>query len=54
MDIRIDAILSVTDIPECISIKQIQQASVQDQTLTAFKKTSISVDLLCTRDEVHS
>ena len=31
MDIRIDAIQSVTDIPECILISQIQQASVQDE-----------------------
>ena len=33
MDIRIDAIQSVTDISECISILQIQQASTQDDHL---------------------
>ena len=33
MDIRIDAIQSATDILECVSIKQTQQASVQDEHL---------------------
>ena len=37
MDIRIDVIQSVTDIPECISISQIQQASVQDEHLQHLK-----------------
>ena len=37
MDIRIDAIQSVTDIPECVSISQIQQASVQDDHLQCLK-----------------
>ena len=37
MDIRIDAIQSVTDILECISILQIQQASVQDKHLQCLK-----------------
>ena len=33
MDIRIDPIQSATDIPECMSIAQIQQASTQDDHL---------------------
>ena len=37
MDIRIDVIQSVTDILECISIPQIQQASVQDKHLQCLK-----------------
>ena len=37
MDIRIDAIQSVTDILECISIKQIQQVSAQDEHLQCLK-----------------
>ena len=41
MDIRIDAIQSVTDIPECISIKQIQQTSVQDKLLQCLKNSII-------------
>ena len=36
-DIRIDAIQSVTDIPECVSISQIQQASTQDDHLQCLK-----------------
>ena len=52
MDIRIDAIQSATDIPECISIKQIQQASVQHEHL--HLKNSIIAGWLSTRDELHS
>ena len=37
MDIRIDAIQSMTDILECVSISQTQQASAQGQTSTMFK-----------------
>ena len=37
MDIRIDVIQSVTDIPECMSISQIQQASAQDDHLQFLK-----------------
>ena len=37
MDIRIDNIQSATDIPECISISQIQQASTQDDHLQCLK-----------------
>ena len=52
MDIRIDAIQSVTDIPECISIKQIQQASVQDEHVQCLKNSIIS-GWLSKRDELH-
>ena len=38
MNIRIDSIQSVTDIPECITIKQIQQVSAQDEHLQHLKK----------------
>ena len=37
MDIRIDAIQSVTDIPGCMSISQIQLASTQDDHLQCLK-----------------
>ena len=37
MDIRIDAIQNVTDIPECVSISQIQQASAQDAIYNILK-----------------
>ena len=53
MDIRIDAIQSVTDILECISISQIQQASVQDNHLQGLKDIIIT-DWLSTKDELHS
>ena len=33
MDIRVDAIQSATDIPECISILQVQQAMAQHEHL---------------------
>ena len=33
MDIRIDAIQNATDIPECMSISQIQQTTAQDEYL---------------------
>ena len=43
----------MTDIPECVSIKQIQQVSVQDEHLQCLK-ISIIVGWPSTRDEVHS
>ena len=42
VDIRIDAIQSVIDIPECISILQIQQASTQDDHLQCLKSFIIA------------
>ena len=38
MDIRIDAIQSMTDIQECISMSQIQHTSAQDEHLQCLKK----------------
>ena len=37
MDIKIDAIQSMTDISECMSISQIKQATAQDETSPMFK-----------------
>ena len=42
MDIRIDTIQSVTDIPECVSILQIQWASTQDDNLQHLKSFIIA------------
>ena len=42
MDLRVDAIQSTTDIPECISILQIQQATAQDEHLQCLKNTIIT------------
>ena len=53
MDIRIDAIESVTDILECFSISQIQQASVQDEHLQCLKNMIIT-GWPSTKDELHS
>ena len=53
MDIRIDAIQSATDIPECVLIKQIQHASAQDEHLQHLKN-SITAGWLSTMDELHS
>ena len=53
MDIRIDAIQCATDIPECISISQIQQASTQDEHLQCLKNIIIT-GWPSTKDELHS
>ena len=37
MDVRVDTIQGVTDIPECISMAEIQQASSQDDHLQYLK-----------------
>ena len=42
MDTRIDAIQSMTDIPECVYIPQIQQASAQDEHLQHLKNYIIA------------
>ena len=52
MDIRIDAIQCMTDILECISISQIQQASAQDKHLQHLKNIIIT-GWLNTKDELH-
>ena len=53
MDIRTDLIQSMTDIPECMSISQIHQASAQDDHIQHLK-SFIIVGWLSTRDELHS
>ena len=42
MDIRVDAIQSMTDIPECMSISQIQQTTAQDEHLQHLKNIIIT------------
>ena len=42
MDIKIDAIQSTTDMPECISMSLIQQASTQDDHLQYLKNYIIA------------
>ena len=53
MDIRIDTIQSVTDIPECMSISQLQQTSTQDDHLQCLKSI-ITAGWLSMKDELHS
>ena len=53
MDIRIETIQSVTDISECMSILQIQQASAQDDHLQCLKSFIIA-GWPSTKDELHS
>ena len=52
MDIRIDAIQNATDIPECVSILQIQQASAQDNHLQCLKSFIIA-GWTSTKHEMH-
>ena len=42
MDIWVDAIQSATDVPECISVVEIQQASTQDSHLQKLKNLIIA------------
>ena len=42
MDVRVDTIQSATDIPECISISQVQQTMVQDEHLQCLKNIIIA------------
>ena len=53
MDIRIDAIQSMTDILECMSMSQIQQASAQDEHLQCLKSFIIT-GWSSTKDELHT
>ena len=53
MDIRIDAIQKATDIPECMSISQIQQATTQDNHFQCLKSFIIA-GWPSTKDELHS
>ena len=52
MDIRVDAIQSTTDIPECKSTSQVQQAMVQDEHLQCLKNIIIA-GCLSTKDQLH-
>ena len=53
MDIRVDAIQSITDILECVSISQIQQASTQDEHIQCLK-CSIIAGWSSTKDKLHT
>ena len=53
MDINIDTVQSMTDIPECMSMAQIQQASTQDDHLQCFKGFIIT-GWPSTKDELHA
>ena len=53
MGIRIDTIQSVTEIPECMSITQLQQASTQHDHLQCLKSFIIA-GWPNTKDELHS
>ena len=52
MDVRVDAILSATDIPECISILQVQQPMAQNEHLQ-YLKNIIITGWPSTRDQPH-
>ena len=52
MDIRVDAIQSATDIPECISILQVQQTMAQDEHLQCLKNIVIT-GWLSTKNQIH-
>ena len=53
MDVRVDAIQSVTDMPECVSMAEIQQASTQDDHLQHLKHFIIA-GWPSTKDELHA
>ena len=53
MNFRIDAIQSTTDIPECMSMSQIQQASAEDEHLQCLKSFIIT-GWPSTKDELHT
>ena len=53
MDIRIDRIQSMTDILECVSMSQIQQASAWDEHLQCLKSYIIT-GWPSTKDELHA
>ena len=52
MGIRVDAIQSAVDIPECISISQIQQTTAQDKHLQCLKNFIIK-GWSNTKDQLH-
>ena len=53
MDIKIDTIWIATDIPECVSMSQIQQASAKDDHLQCLK-CSIITGWPSTKDKLHA
>ena len=53
MDIQVDAIQSTTDMPECVSMAEIQQASAQDDHLQKLKSFIIS-GWPDTKDKLHA
>ena len=53
MGIMVDAIRITTDIPVCVSISQIQQASAQDNNLQCLKNFIIT-GWPSTKDELHA
>ena len=53
MDIRIDTIQSMTDIPQCMSMSQIQQASTQDDHFQCLK-CFIITGWPSMKDELHA
>ena len=52
MDIKVDAVQMMTDVPECMSIHQIQQATVQDEHLQLLKSLIITA-WPGTKDQLH-
>ena len=52
MDIKVDAIQSMTNVLECMSISQIQQAMVQDGHLQWLKNNKI-LDWPATKDQLN-
>ena len=52
MDVWVDAIQSATDVPECISVAEIEQASIQDDHLQKLKNLIIA-GWPNTKDELH-
>ena len=53
MDVRVDAIQSMTDMLECISMAEIQQASTQDDHLQCLNSFIIA-GWPYTKDELHA
>ena len=53
MDVQVDSIQNSIDMPECISMEEIQQASSQDDHLQQLKKFIIA-GWPNTKDELHT
>ena len=52
MDIKVDTVQMMTDIPECMSICQIKQATTQDEH-QQWLKSLIILDCSDTKDQLH-